>query len=189
MKVRDIDIVAAHHHTSYATVFTANGSVEAKSFYAVFDRGGTGERISSVFPEIRRQLGKLIDVNGNHCYVLPVTQQKGVGVVSMPTKHLKGTGADLALIQQSCVELVMLADIYGWEKVFLPRAGCGNGKLDWQTQVRPIFMQAFDDRFVVVHDSKRHAAREKARKKKAKTTKPVFKRGAVSEAAKKRMKA
>jgi hypothetical protein len=35
------------------------------------------------------------------------------------------------------------------ENVLVPRPGCGNGQLDWE-DVKPILLDHFDDRFIVV---------------------------------------
>lgn len=58
--------------------------------------------------------------------------------------------ADPALIAQSCLELVALADAHGWRRVLLPRPGCGAGGLDWAHDVRPRLCDLLDDRFTVI---------------------------------------
>lgn len=56
--------------------------------------------------------------------------------------------ADLDLIARSAAELRAMADRRKWQRVFVPRPGCGNGELSW-SQVKPILAQHFDDRFEV----------------------------------------
>jgi len=58
--------------------------------------------------------------------------------------------ADPALIGQSCLELVALADAHGWRRVLLPRPGCGAGELDWAQDVRPLLCGLLDDRFTAI---------------------------------------
>lgn len=56
--------------------------------------------------------------------------------------------SDLALIRQSCQQLVELTNQTGWTEIHLPMPGCGNGGLQPQ-HVRPILEEHFDDRFTV----------------------------------------
>lgn len=54
------------------------------------------------------------------------------------------------LIEASCVDLALLADMVGWNKVLLPRPGCGHGELDWEKDVKHILEKNLDDRFEVI---------------------------------------
>lgn len=119
------------------------------------------------FPALPRYLGRLIRAHGNVPFYLGV--HKGVyalrecswAVVSFPTKHHFADDADPALIEQSARRLVALADLHGWGRVYLPRVGAGHGRLDWQTQVRPMLEPLLDDRFVAVYRPKTPAGRER----------------------------
>jgi hypothetical protein len=37
-----------------------------------------------------------------------------------------------------------------WQRVVLPRAGCGNGGLNWEMAVRPVLADILDDRFIAL---------------------------------------
>ena len=57
--------------------------------------------------------------------------------------------ADMSLILQSAEALVKITDQHGWDRVNIPRAGCGAGELQWSI-VGPMLQEVFDDRFVAM---------------------------------------
>ena len=65
--------------------------------------------------------------------------------------ELKGdqVSSEMSLIEQSCRELVELTDYKGWQKVVVPRPGCGGGGLEWE-EVKTILERHFDERFHVI---------------------------------------
>jgi hypothetical protein len=92
--------------------------------------------------------GRLLKRHGNR--VMRLTRpRKGAALASFPVKHHWHEQADLALIERSATQLVRLADKFGYENVFLPRPGCGNGRLSWP-DVRPVLARTLNDRFTVV---------------------------------------
>lgn len=70
---------------------------------------------------------------------------------TFPTKHKWWEDSDLALIDTSMQALVTTGIYLSGCKVYMPRVGCGNGKLHWD-QVRPV-IQFYDElsNIVVVH--------------------------------------
>jgi hypothetical protein len=62
--------------------------------------------------------------------------------VSFPVKYNWYEKADLNIIKNSAYDLAQAIEDYGWEKVLLPRPGCGNGQLDWE-EVMPIIAPFF----------------------------------------------
>ena len=71
-------------------------------------------------------------------------------IVSLPTKHsYKDTQSDLMLIATGLANLVDMADQKEWLEIIVPRPGVGNGKLSWDTQIRPLCESFLDDRFIV----------------------------------------
>lgn len=131
-------------------VITTNGFVK-KNGEAVMG-AGCAKEATKLYAGIATLLGKLLKDKGNHVHILRYGDffPKDV-LVSFPVKHNWFENADLELIERSAQELVALAGNYAHTTVFvIPRPGCGNGKRDWETEVRPILEKYFDDRFHVI---------------------------------------
>lgn len=67
----------------------------------------------------------------------------GTGDLTIPGWAVK---ADINLIRESARELAHLTSMMNWQKVILPRPGCGAGELDW-ADVLPVLQDILDDRF------------------------------------------
>lgn len=138
-----------------AVVITTNGTITSRGL-GVMGRGCALEAVQRYNSErqtpgrrpvsLQRRLGRYLAVNGNHVGVLvpppPLT------LVVFPVKHEWMEPAEPALIRQSVQELIALTNRLGWQRVVLPRPGCGNGGLTWD-QVKA-YCAPLDDRFVVV---------------------------------------
>ena len=138
------------HKQGHWIVITTNGSVKANG-EAVMGGGkvrGTAFQAKQRFPGVAKILGDAIRESGN------VLHHWGKeGLIFFPVKHNWWEKADLVLIEQSTKELRdffndVIADYP--IPIYLTRVGCGNGGLDWETQVKPILEKYLDDRFIVV---------------------------------------
>ena len=137
---------------SVVRCITTNGFVK-KSGEAVMG-AGCAKEAAKLFPELPDKLGWFIKQRGNNVHMLGEfdTMTERMRLASFPVKHNWWEKADLALIEQSCQELLALAAMYPHDTVFvIPRPGCGNGKLRWE-DVRPVLLKYFDadDRFHVI---------------------------------------
>jgi hypothetical protein len=130
-----------------AVCLTTNGSVK-KDSRAVMGRG-VALKATQIWLGIELQLGNHLKVFGNTVAPLRYDKERKIAVVSFPVKDQWFEVARLDLIDQSCKALLELTNVQGWSKVILPRPGCGNGGLSWET-VKPIVEQ-LDDRFIVVY--------------------------------------
>lgn len=143
----------AEHGDGAVVAITTNGMVN-KVGRAVMLRG-CARQARERFPDILKTLGSLLSRHGNHVFDL------GHQVVSFPIEDDPYQIADLRLIEQSCRELVELTDYKGWQKVVVPRPGCGGGGLEW-SDVRKILIRHFDERFhVITSQEYPHATSEK----------------------------
>ena len=129
-----------------ALCITTNGFVKANG-ECVMGRGIALE-CKQYFPSIPKLLGSLIIRKGNNVHMLG-TVNNSIMLVSFPVKHNWFENADIKLIEQSANQLVKLADNNNWNKILIPRPGCGNGNLKW-SNVKPVLETIFDDRFHIV---------------------------------------
>lgn len=147
-----------------AIVITTNGDV-GKNGRAVMGRGIALEAKRRV-QGIDRLLADQILRYGNHAWFLARGQLgPQFSIIFMPVKHHWHEAADPALIVRSAREMVHLADreqaMYAranlttgsttveWANIWMPRPGCGAGRLDWG-DVKPLIAPVLDDRFVAV---------------------------------------
>ena len=131
------------HAGGAIVAITTNGMVNRVS-RAVMPRG-CARQARERFPDLLQTLGSLLRQHGNHVFDL------GNHIVSFPVEEDPYQVPEMRLIDQSCRELVELADYKGWQKVVVPRPGCGGGGLQW-TEVKTILERHFDERFHVITD-------------------------------------
>jgi hypothetical protein len=127
-------------------VITTNGFVK-RSGEAVMGRGCALEATQR-YPGIARHLGDNLRVHGNHVFLL-AGGTPDRDLASMPVKHAWMEPADLALIIRSADELAALVTECGYQRIVLPRPGCGNGRLHWD-DVRQHIAPILDDRFTAI---------------------------------------
>lgn len=127
-------------------VITTNGQVNRRG-EAVMGRGCAREAKGKV-PGIEDRFGRMLKKHGNRVMRL-AKLPGGSHLASFPVKHHWREEADLQIIRRSAGQLARLVDKFGYQKVVMPRPGCGNGRLEW-ADVRPLLETALDDRFTVV---------------------------------------
>lgn len=70
---------------------------------------------------------------------------------SIPTKNNWRNKSDINLIIQSIKLMTNIMTNYTFDKISLTRPGCGNGGLDWETEVKPIIEPLLDNKFTVYY--------------------------------------
>ena len=130
---------------AHAVVVTTNGAVRSDGA-CVMGRGCAKEA-KDMFEGIDKRLGALIRENGNR---VQIVQDLPTRVIAYPVKHHWEDDADLELIRRSAQQLMEIIKEKKWTKVLMPRPGCGNGRLDWETQVKPILEEELDSRVAVI---------------------------------------
>ena len=145
---------------------TTNGFVK-KNGEAVMGRG-VAYQAARRWPDLPARLGHLIRANGNVVQVIrerlvafPVKPVSGVSTGTNVVRHMRSrfpSGswvpgwamvADLDIIARSLRQLAQLRQAEGWERVYLPRPGCGAGEVNWESQVKPL-CERFGNWLIVV---------------------------------------
>lgn len=135
-----------------AIAITTNG-MRRKDGSAVMG-AGIAKAAAQRYPGIDRRLGQLLAQSGNHVYILHRGGEEpwageARDVVAFPTKKHWRDPSDRDLIRRSAEGLVKAAAFRGWQRIALPRPGCGLGGLDWESQVKPLLAELWDERFLV----------------------------------------
>jgi hypothetical protein len=122
---------------------TTNGTVKRDG--ALVMGAGVALQAQLKWPELPAALGSYITSHGN-----VVAVSKSRRLMSFPVKKHWKQDADLDLIATSCAQLTQKLNLYRVKQVFLPRPGCGAGKLEWR-QVKAVIAPLLDNRVVVVN--------------------------------------
>jgi hypothetical protein len=102
------------------------------------------------FPDLPKELGDRIKEYGNVVFTF-----WDYHIITFPVKHNWWETADLSLIEKSAKDLdeIMHYNLSQIQTpIYIPRVGCGNGKLNW-TDVKPILQKYLNDGFTVVDNS------------------------------------
>lgn len=131
-----------------AFVIPTNGSRNA-SGNAVMGRGLALDARRR-YPQLPYELGKRLSKE-NRVYHFPDWQ-----LFTFPVKHTWFENADLHLIGRSCQQLNLQLLLGNFKDVYIPRVGCGNGKLKWE-HVKPVLDKYLDERYIIVWNGKENA--------------------------------
>lgn len=128
---------------------TTNGSINAQG-RAVMGRG-VAAQARQRYPDLPEFLAEWIRAHGN----VPVVLREGVfpdvpALVSIPVKANWSDKAAPALMANSLRKLVDITYRNNWDRVHLPRIGCGNGGLSWEPMVKKLCQSILDERFWIV---------------------------------------
>ncbi len=130
-------------YPAHARCITTNGYVR-RDGCAVMGRGCAWEAARR-YPKLAKYYGTRLKKEGNHVMIL----MRSPLLLAFPVKHHWSEPADLALIEQSAVQLQAVFELAG-KMIVLPRPGCGNGQRDWDREVKPLIASILDDRFHVI---------------------------------------
>jgi len=132
------------HKQGHWICITTNATIR-KDGCLVMGRGCALEAALK-WPYLSRHLGDFIKGYGNFPILLGEER-----IITFPVKHTWWEKAFIGLISQSAERVKKLVQaVPRVTKLYIPRPGCGNGKLEWST-VKPVLEKIFtDDRFIIV---------------------------------------
>jgi hypothetical protein len=133
------------HRAGFWIVIPTNGFVKNDG-ECVMGRG-LAKQAAIKFPSLPKELGDRLKEYGNVIFTFHKYR-----IITFPVKHQWMEMANLELIEKSAKSL--RDDIFKYNlsgiltPVYLPKVGCGNGKLSWE-KVKPILEKYLDDRFII----------------------------------------
>lgn len=142
-----------YHDQDRYVVIPTNGTVR-RDGKLVMGRG-LAAQAAKRWPKIQGILGDYVKKHGSRVFFV---DDDDFHIFSFPVKEHWRDRADLQLIQQSAQDLAaLIQDLnartrFQINEVYLPRVGCGNGRLEWES-VRPVLLFALgktETKFYVV---------------------------------------
>lgn len=130
-----------------AVCITTNGIVK-RDGKAVMGAGIAKQANDLYF--LDEELANHLLSSGNVPHIFAKKGRNNCHLISFPTKYNWRDNSDLNLIARSAQLLVELVTRRNITACYLTPPGCGCGKLDWETQVKPVLEPILDDRFVIV---------------------------------------
>lgn len=146
MREQVIDMWQVHEQKKYVCI-TVNRFVK-RDGKLVMGRGCAKEARDR-YPDIAKRLGTVYWQNIREKYA-PVIVLADLKLISFPVKEHFMSPAKLDIVENSCRELMKVIEIRNIKEVYLPRPGCGVGRLDWGRVVKPVISKILDDRVIVI---------------------------------------
>ena len=132
-----------------AVCFTSNGIIKNNGRLVM--GAGVAKVFKDTFEKLDWTAAYHVRNSGNICQVIDgfASENGNVDIIAFPTKRHWKDDSDLGLILRSARQLVSIANMRNYQRVYLPRPGCRNGRLDWK-DVRPKLEEILDDRFYII---------------------------------------
>lgn len=128
---------------------STNGYIK-RNGCAVMGRG-CAKQAAMLYHDFPQALGRQLKLNGNvPCYLTVGFAKIEKRFMVLPVKHEWHEKADIVLVEKSVAFLGGEAQASASMTFHVPRLGCGNGKLDWESQVLPL-MLALPSNVIVHH--------------------------------------
>ena len=136
-----------YHDKGEWVAVTTNGSV--RDTCDLIMGGGCAFEAKERYPNLPMFLGHYVYKYGNQPYIY------GPGrIISFPTKDEVWLDSKINLIEKSAFELYTILNNFAIKRIYIPRPGCGLGRLKWE-DVKPVLEKhLIDDRFIIITNEK-----------------------------------
>lgn len=147
MKIITADLWTIYDETvatsfSKAIVIPTNGTMKADGCCVM--GAGLALDAKKKWPNLPRQLGDKLTIGGNVPHGFPQYR-----IITFPVKHNWWEKADITLIRISAMHLATESVSSRYETIYVPKVGCGNGRLAWK-DVKNVLEEFLTSRFIIV---------------------------------------
>ena len=105
---------------------------------------GIAKRFKQVYPDMFERYQELCEKDAFDVGDLWLYKTPNKWVLNFPTKRHWRQRSQPEYVEQGLRKFVDAYHVYGITSISFPLLGCGNGELDWETQVRPLMEQYLD---------------------------------------------
>ncbi|AHJ13794.1 macro domain-containing protein [Sulfurospirillum multivorans] len=126
-------------HYIQGNLFTSNAKVLVNTVNTVGVMGkGIAAEYKKIYPKMFEEYKRLcedgtLDIGELHLY-----KTSNKWILNFPTKKHWKSPSQLEYIEKGLKKLIVQANKLQLADIAMPKLGCGNGGLDWDTQVKPI---------------------------------------------------
>ena len=99
---------------------------------------GIAKDFKRIYPDMFREYQRICERNSFDIGDLWLYKTTNKWVLNFPTKRHWRQPSRMEYIEQGLRKFVEMYHVYGITTISFPPLGCGNGELDWETQVRPL---------------------------------------------------
>ena len=99
---------------------------------------GIAKQFKQIYPDMFKEYQQICESRSFDIGNLWLYKTENRWILNFPTKRHWRQPSDVDYIERGLQKFVEVYYIYGITSVSFPQLGCGNGELDWHTQVQPL---------------------------------------------------
>lgn len=138
------------------TIVTTTNGIVNKNDCAVMGKGNA-LIVKNKFKNFKvdELLGTYLKKYGNRAFYLGKFEyeDKNISIATFPTKQSYRDNSDIELIKLSAKQIVIIANKFNLEKIYLPIPGCTNGNLKWSDVKNNLTI--LDSRFYIYDENQK----------------------------------
>ena len=120
-------------------LFTSNSKILVNTVNTVGVMGkGIASDFKRIYPKMFEEYKALCDAKKFDIGELFLYKTQNKWILNFPTKKHWKSPSKLEYIEKGLIELINKANELKLNDIAMPKLGCGNGGLDWETQVKPL---------------------------------------------------